>query len=90
MTEVGMAMEDERNLEEPTVTKLADFEKDHSKTILAKLEASGIRMLWSFVERDASTWRFWIKVTVVMLVVNTALPIAGYLFFLGRDLGYFD
>jgi hypothetical protein len=85
-----MAMEDERNLEEPAVTKLADYEKDHSKTFLAKLDAYGTRMLWSFVERDASSWRFWVKVMIVMLIVNTALPIAGYLFFLGRDLGYFD
>ena len=83
-------MVDERDLEEPTVTKLADYEKDQPKTIWAKLDAYGTRMLWSFVERDASNWRFWVKVTLVMLIVNTALPIAGYLFFLGRDLGYFD
>ncbi len=85
-----MAMGDEKNPEEPAVTKLGEYEKDHPKTTLAKLEAWAIRMLWSFVERDASSWRFWIKVAVVMLIVNTALPIAGYLFFLGRDLGYFD
>ena len=65
-------------------------EKDHPKTILARLDAYGTKMLWSFIERDAGTWRFWIKVTVVMLIVNTALPIAGYLYFLGRDLGYFE
>ena len=85
-----MAMEDEKNLEVPALTKLEEYQKDQPKTTLAKLEAYGTRVLWSFVERDASSWRFWIKVMVVMLLVNTALPIAGYLFFLGRDLGYFD
>ena len=65
-------------------------EKDQRKSIFLRLEDRAIKMLWSFVERDASSWRFWVKIIVVMLLVNTALPIAGYLFFLGRDLGYFE
>ncbi len=85
-----MAMEDAKNLRKPTLTKLEESKGDHRKSTLAKLEDYAIGVLWSFVERDASTWRFWIKITVVMVLVYTALPIAGYLFLLGRDLGYFD
>ena len=70
--------------------RLEEEEKDQRKPFLSRLEERAIKMLWSFVERDASTWRFWVKVTVVMLIVNTALPVAGYLFLLGRDHGYFE
>ena len=85
-----MAMEDENDLRKPTLVKLEEHEEDQRRSTLGKLEDYAIGVLWSFVERDASTWRFWIKVTLAMLLVNTALPIAGYLFILGRDLGYFD
>ncbi len=83
-------MNNEKNIQKPTLLTLEKNEKDQRKSIFLRLEDRAIKMLWSFVERDASSWRFWVKIIVVMLLVNTALPIAGYLFFLGRDLGYFE
>ncbi len=64
-------------------------EKDHRKSTLAKLEDYAIGMLYSFVERDASSWRFWVKITAVMFAVTAGPAIAIALFFLGRDLGFF-
>ncbi|HJO23798.1 MAG: hypothetical protein GY772_09070 [bacterium] len=83
-------MDDEKGIREQTLAGPGKDEKSQRRPFLLRLEDRGIRMLWSFVERDAGTWRFWVKVTVVMLIMNTALPIAIYLFFLGRDLGYFE
>jgi len=56
-----------------------EYEKDYRKPTLAKLEEYGVRMLYSFVERDASNWRFWVKVTVVMFLVTAgpAIVIVG-------------
>ncbi len=82
--------EDEKGTQESTFADLEQYKKDSRKSFLERLDERGVKMLWSFVERDASTWRFWIKITVVMVLVYTALPMAGYLFLLGRDLGYFD
>jgi len=47
-------------------------------------------MLYSFIERPADNWRFWVNTTVAMFVVTGGLAILIYLFFLGRDLGVFD
>lgn len=65
-------------------------EKDHEKSTLAKLEEHAIRMLWSFVERDAGSWRFWIKVATVMFLVTGGPAIMIHLFFLGPEYGYAD
>ncbi len=83
-------MDDEEGTRDPT---LVEFEKDRKprrKPILSRLDDRGTKMLWSFIERDASTWRFWAKIMGVMLIANTVLPAAIYLYFLGRDLGYFE
>ncbi len=87
---MGIVMDDEKGIRKQTLVRLEENEKNQRKPILSRLEERATKMLWSFIERDASSWRFWVKVIVVMLIVNTALPIAGYLFFLGRDLGYFE
>ncbi len=60
------------------------------KSALQKLEERGIQMLWSLIERDASTPSFWIKATVGMFVVTAGPMVAIWLFFLGRDLGIFE
>ncbi len=60
------------------------------KSALGRLEDRAIKMLWSFVERDASTPGFWIKITVVMFLTTAGPMIAIWLFFLGRDLGFFE
>lgn len=65
-------------------------EKTPRKPALARLEEYAIGVLWSFVERDASTWRFWVKVSTVMFLVTAGPAIAIAFFFLGRDLGYFE
>ena len=70
-----MAMEDER---------------DHRKPILARLDEYGVRVLYSFIERPADNWQFWVKITVTMFIVTAGPAILIYLFFLGRDLGFFD
>jgi hypothetical protein len=64
--------------------------KDNRKSALARLEDYAIGVLWSFVERDASNWRFWVKITVTMYLITAGPAIAISLFFLGRDLGYFN
>ena len=64
--------------------------KDERKTGLARLEEYAIGVLYSFIERPADNWRFWVKVTVVMFLLNAGPAIAIYLFFLGRDLGYLE
>ena len=75
MKEAGMAMEDE---------------KDYRKPTLAKLEDYGVRVLYSFIERPADNWQFWVKTTVAMFLVTAGPAILIYLFFLGRDLGFFE
>ena len=64
--------------------------KDERKTGLARLEEYAIGVLYSFIERPADNWRFWVKVTVVMFLLNAGPAIAIYLFFRGRDLGYLE
>ena len=64
--------------------------KDHRKPALAKLEEYAVGMLYSLVERDASDWRFWVKITVVMFLVTAGPAIAIFLFFLVRDLGFLN
>lgn len=58
--------------------------------LLSRLEARATRFLWSLLERDASTPGFWIKTTLGMLLVTAGPAILIGLFFLGRDLGYFE
>ncbi len=64
--------------------------KDDRKSMLGRLEDYAIGVLYSFLERPADNWRFWVKVTVVMFLLNAGPAIAIYLFFLGRDLGYLE
>ncbi len=64
-------------------------DKDQRKSILARLEEYAIGVLYSFVERDASSWGFWIKITVAMVLVTAGPAIAIGLFFLGRHYGFF-
>ena len=70
--------------------KVAEEEKEARKPILLRLEEYAIGVLYSFIERDASNWRFWVKLTVVMFLVTAGPAIAIALFFLGRDLGYYE
>lgn len=65
-------------------------EEEAPRSRLLRLEDRAMRVLWSFVERDASTPWFWIKVTVVMFLVTAGPMVAIWLFFLGRELGYFE
>lgn len=85
-----MAMQDEKEHLKPTLAKPEEDEKDPPKSTLARLEQYLIGVLYSFVERDASTKGFWIKVTVAMFLVTAGPAIAIYLFFLGREHGFFD
>ncbi len=64
--------------------------EERPKSALGRLEDYAIGVLWSFVERDASTWQFWVKVSVTMFLVTAGPAIAIGLFFLGRDYGYFE
>ncbi|MBW2289413.1 MAG: hypothetical protein JRG90_16525 [Deltaproteobacteria bacterium] len=65
-------------------------EKNSRKTALARLEDYAIEILYSFIERPAEDWRFWAKITGVMVIALVGPMIAISLFFLGRDLGYFN
>ena len=65
-------------------------ERDSGKSALARLEQRAVRMLWSFIERDASTPWFWIKVATVMFLVTGGPAIVIHLFFLGPEYGYPD
>ncbi len=65
-------------------------EEDTRKPALARLEEYAIGVLYSFIERPADNWRFWVKTTVAMFIVTAGPAILIYLFFLGRDLGFFD
>ncbi len=85
-----MAIGEEKGDRAPALARLDEYKQQSQKSILARLEERGIRMLWAFVERDASNWRFWVKISLTMLVINTALPLAIYLYFLGRDYGYLE
>lgn len=64
-------------------------EKHPRKSALARLEEYGVDVLYSFVERDADNWWFWVKVTTAMFITMAGPAIAIGLYFLGRDLGYF-
>jgi hypothetical protein len=75
MKETAMAIEDEG---------------DQRRSTLAKLEDSAIDFLYTFIERPAGNWRFWVKITVVMFTVTAGPAILIALFFLGRDLGFFQ
>ncbi|MBW2270505.1 MAG: hypothetical protein JRH16_18220 [Deltaproteobacteria bacterium] len=65
-------------------------EKDERKSMLARLEEYAVEVLWSFIERDASDWKFWVKITVAMFLVTTGPAVAIFLFFFGREHGYFN
>ena len=86
----GTEVEGEKDQRKPTLVKLEEYEKRHQKSRLARLEDYAIGFLYSFIERDASTWGFWIKITVVMFIVTAGPMFAIQLFFLGRDHGFFD
>jgi hypothetical protein len=64
--------------------------KERPKSSLARLEEYAIGVLYSFIERPADNWQFWVKITVVMFLVTAGPAIVISLFFLGRDLGFFD
>ncbi|MCP5070386.1 MAG: hypothetical protein GY946_27775 [bacterium] len=64
--------------------------KDHQKSGFGRLEEYATDVLWSFIERDASNWKFWVKVSMTMFFVTAGPAIVIALFFLGRDLGYFE
>jgi hypothetical protein len=68
----------------------ATGDKDSQKSALGRLEERAINFLYLFVERDAGNWRFWVKITVTMFFVTAGPAILIGLFFLGRDLGYFE
>jgi hypothetical protein len=75
MQESGMTREDEN---------------DDRTSALARLEDYAIEVLYSFIERPADDWRFWVKITGAMVIALVGPMIAIILFFLGRDLGYFS
>ena len=79
-------MEDEQNHLKP----VRDEPEDHRKSVLARLEEYAIGVLYSFIERPAVGWQFWVKITVVMFLVTAGPAIVIFLYFLRRDLGYFD
>ncbi len=81
---------EQKGRQEQVLADFQQYKKDMQKSYLLRLEARAVKFLWSFIERDASTWRFWAKIMGVMLIANTVLPAAIYLYFLGRDLGYFE
>lgn len=81
-------MEDEKGNQKPTLTRLETHKKDRQKPRLQRLEDYAIGVLYSFIERPADNWRFWVKITVVMFLVTAGPAIAIALYFLGRDLGY--
>ncbi len=85
-----MAIEDEKDYREPTLAKPEEYKMDQRKSTLAKLEEYVIGVLYSLIERDASTWRFWVKITVVMFLVTGGPAVAIFLYFLGRDHGLFN
>lgn len=65
-------------------------EKDQRRPALERLEEYAIGVLYSFIERPAGDWRFWVKITLVMFLVTAGPAIAIFLFFLGRDLGFLE
>jgi hypothetical protein len=75
MKESGMTREDEN---------------DDRTSALARFEDYAIRVLYSFIERPADDWRFWVKITSAMVLALVGPMIAISLFFLGRDLGFFE
>ena len=85
-----MAMEYEQDHQKPTLVKLEEYEKAHAKPPLVKLEEYVVGMLYSFLERDASNWRFWIKITVAMFLVTAGPAIVLALLSLRRDFGLFE
>jgi len=83
-------MEDENDREESTVTKIEDHKKDEQRPFLTRLEDRAIAFLYSLIERPADSPRFWIVTTLGMVAVMVGPIILISLFFLGRDLGYFE
>jgi|ETNmetMinimDraft_26_1059896.scaffolds.fasta_scaffold63768_1 hypothetical protein len=71
-------------------TKDQEDQAEGQEPSRTRLEERAIRMLYSFVERDASSWRFWAKVIAVMFLTTAGPAIAIALYFLGRDLGFFS
>ncbi len=65
-------------------------EKEKRRSALQRLEQYAIGVLYSFIERPADNWRFWVKITVVMFLVTAGPAIAIFLFFLGRERGFID
>ncbi len=85
-----MAMEYEKDYQKPTLVKLEGHDEAHGKPTLVKLEEYFVRKLYSLIERDASNWRFWIKITVVMFIVTAGPAIVLALLSLRRDFGLFE
>lgn len=65
-------------------------DKDQRRPALERLEEYATGVLYSFIERPADDWRFWVKITLVMFLVTAGPAIAIFLFFLGRDLGFLE
>ncbi len=97
-------MEDERERQKSTLVNLADYEKGHRKPAavvseedkdrfqnptVARIEDHAVRALYALLERPAGNRRFWIVTTVGMFLVTAGPAAVIYLYFLGRDLGYF-
>ncbi|MCP4004810.1 MAG: hypothetical protein GY725_11490 [bacterium] len=91
-----MAQDDTDNPPEPDVANLEDYQRvgDPQGQVLqgklARLEDWAIEMLYSFIERDGTQRRFWVKILLVMFIMNAGPAILIALFFFGRDLGYFE
>ena len=83
-------MEYEKDTQKPTLVKREEHEEAHRKPPLVRLEEYIVRMLYSFLERDVSNWRFWIKVTVVMFIATAGPAIVLALLSLRRDFGLFE
>jgi hypothetical protein len=88
-------MEDENDREEPPVTSIEDYKSEEQKKyeerpFLTRLEDRAIAYLYSLIERPAESPRFWIMTTLGMVAALVGPMILISLFFLGRDLGYFE
>lgn len=67
-------------------------EDDHAyrNATLAKLEERAIKGLFALIERDGGDRKFWVRTAVGMFLVTAGPMILISLFFLGRELGYFE
>ncbi len=83
-------MEEEKDSQEPTVASLDDYKKENQKSKLARLEDHAIKMLYALIERPADSKWFWIVTTVGMFAALVGPAVLIGLYFLGRDLGYFE